>query len=551
MKPAVTADEFCAVDDMALVPYPLPENVFGPDKWVYLKPWTAVQRSAFEKLWTDRDQKPSDSLNAKACKVLAGKRLKQPLTTIAQEYERRTGSQITLHFLSVSEVNALLEKKEAGCDVVLCMPADVRSHTAVEAIPAEAEPVVPECQPHRDAEGHGKGQQQPEGPTGHRLWSQSKAGFTITADTSAKAYEWVAEHRVKHTYPMTAMRMLAECGGIRDGICIDVGCGSGRLDVELARRSNLTIIGLDIDPDVKPLFEKRIRETGLQNRISFVLGDAQKMPFPDNYADIIISRGTLIFIPDIKKCLQEVYRVLKPTGVAFLGGRYVYTPRVHKISTEKLKKIVRESGIPGAKVIEARGQWVKIIGPNAPKAAHRFQGGPHMLVGRFITNYAITQGKCLLICSSDGGLEQALQQGFVDVTQLQITALYLSENVAKAAQKRIRQANLTDRITCKVGNIRALPFEEASFDLVAGVGPVLIWEKDKEKAMCEIYRVLRPGGTALIGGRYVGMPAFRRVSSESLRASAARTGIPSIRIFDDMGQWIEIRKEVKDRGFRD
>jgi ubiquinone/menaquinone biosynthesis C-methylase UbiE len=74
--------------------------------------------------------------------------------------------------------------------------------------------------------------------------------------------------------------VLAECGGICKGICIDVGCGPGHLDVELERRSDFTIIGLDINRDMKPLFEKRMREAGLQERMSFVVGDAQKMPFP-------------------------------------------------------------------------------------------------------------------------------------------------------------------------------------------------------------------------------------------------------------------------------
>ena len=144
--------------------------------------------------------------------------------------------------------------------------------------------------------------------------------------------------------------MLREIGGIREGICIDIGCGTGNLDVELANRSNFTIIGLDIDPDMKPLFEKRIREADLQDRARFVVGDAQQLPFEDDYADVIVSRGTLTFIPDIGKCLREVDRVLKPTGVAFLGGRYLYTPQQYKTSNEKLKKIVRESGVPGAKV---------------------------------------------------------------------------------------------------------------------------------------------------------------------------------------------------------
>jgi hypothetical protein len=69
--------------------------------------------------------------------------------------------------------------------------------------------------------------------------------------------------------------------------------------------------------------------------------------------------------------------------------------------------------------------------------------------------------------------------------------------------------------------------------------------------MRELYRVLRPGGAALVGGKYLGMPDFRKVSSEDLRASAAKTGIPSIQVIDNMGQWVEIRKGIKDRGLRD
>ena len=63
--------------------------------------------------------------------------------------------------------------------------------------------------------------------------------------------------------------------------------------------------------------------------------------------------------------------------------------------------------------------------------------------------------------------------------------------------------------------------------------------------MREIHRILRPGGAALIGGRYLHMPKHRRVSSDELRKSAAATGISSIRVIDDMGQWVEIRKGIE------
>ena len=56
-----------------------------------------------------------------------------------------------------------------------------------------------------------------------------------------------------------------------------------------------------------------------------------------------------------------------------------------------------------------------------------------------------------------------------------------------------------------------------SFDAISGAGPVLIFEKDKAKALREIRRVLKDGEAALVGGKYLGMPASRKVSSDALR----------------------------------
>lgn len=501
---------------------------------------------------------PHASGERAGAKALADERLREPLGAIREEYRRRTGSQITLSFLPAPEVDSFVGKRKPGYDVAFLMSSGRDEQTAVSSLsgasivawkypsgePVWAAPLTGRPEAARFIRFAG-------GPTGHRLWSESEAGFTIVSGkNAAEAHAWVVEHRVGHTYPSTAVRMLRECGGPRDGICIDVGCGSGALEVELARRSNLSIIGLDIDPDAQPLFEKRMRQANLEDRARFVLGDAQDLPFPDDYADMIVSRGTLTFIPDVGKCLREVDRVLKPTGVAFLGGRYLYTPQKHKISTEKLRQIVRQTKIPGAQVIDARGQWVKIVGPQAPQSARGFRLGPGMLATRFVADYAITEGKCLLICLSDGGGQQALQQGFLDTTDLEITALYPSEELTVEARKRIRAADLAGRVTCATGGVGELPFGEASFDVVAGVGPIVLG-KDRKKSIREIYRVLRPGGAALVGGRYLHMPEARRVSSETLRASAAETGIPSIRVYDDAGQWVEIRKGIQDLGPRD
>jgi len=500
-----------------------------------------------------RDDAPDVKPKAPAppCRVIADERLAAAIKTITAEYARLSGCRITLKCLAADKVTAEAVKKEPAYDVAFCMAADgdkdgkktpwasMASAKAIVWKFPTGEPVwVAPLTKRANAAGLATFS---GGPVGHRLWAG--ANYRIgPGKTSTEVYDWIVRNRIKHTYPLTAARMLREIGGIRDGVCVDVGCGSGLLDIELAKRSKFKIIGLDIDANVKPIFEKRIKEAGMEKRISFVLGDAQKMPFKDNSADVVVSRGTLTFIPDIGKCLREVQRIMKPTGVAFLGGRYVYTLKKHKITTAKLKKIVAESGVPGATVIDMRGQWVKIVGPKAPAAARKFSGGPHVLALRFIADYGITAGECLLICKSDGGLERALQQGFVDNTDLRITALYPTEAHARKATERIAKANLDKRITCKVGRIGAIPCDKDTFDLIAGVGPTLIFEKDKANAMRQIHRVLQPGGAALIGGRFLHMPKHRKVSSDTLRKAAAATGISSIRVYDNMGQWVEIRK---------
>lgn len=493
-----------------------------------------------------------------ACVVLADQRTAEPLTAIAAEYHRRTEVSVTVQALAAADLEVRLKNKKCEADVVVGMDTKDGDVTSVSKLP-DARTVAWKY-PSGEAVWAAPLTSKPEaatvvkflgGGTGHILWSESEAGFTIVGGPHhADAYQWVVEHRTAHTYAITAVRMLRECGGIGAGICLDIGCGSGRLDVELAKRSQLKIVGLDIAEDIQPFFEKTVRDAGFADRIAFRQGDAQKLPFPDDYCDLIVSRGVLPFIPDLGKCLREVDRVLKPTGVAILGGRYVFTPQEHKLTTEELRKIVAATGIAGASVVEGRGQWVKIVGPQAPEAARTFAGGSDMLAGRIVADYAIMTGKALLVHGGDGAMEQALQRGLAEWTELEIAALYPKEDIAEQARQRLQKEKLDHRITCRVGSIEQLPFQAASFDLVAGVGPVLIWT-DRPKAMRELYRVLRDGGVAFVGGRYVHMPEFRRVSSETLRQDAASTGIQAIRVIDDMGQWVEIRKGIQDRKFRD
>ena len=50
-----------------------------------------------------------------------------------------------------------------------------------------------------------------------------------------------------------------------------------------------------------------------------VQAKSEDLPFKDNTFDILLTRNTLDHVEDVKSCLGEMQRVLKPNGVAYIG----------------------------------------------------------------------------------------------------------------------------------------------------------------------------------------------------------------------------------------
>jgi len=306
---------------------------------------------------------------AETCHVGADHRVEEPVRAIIAEYVRRTGVRVDLDFRGAAALNARGDAGWKVVDVAIVMADTVEGDIPLSRVD-NAKKVAwkhPGGEPVWAAvvEEHARAGELVEflgGPVGHQLWSSSKAGFTIVSGEShAEAFDWVVENRLKHTYPMTAMRILGELGGIRKGICIDIGCGTGNLDVELAKRSEFKIVGLDIDGDMQPLFEKRMKEAGLDKRITCKVGALDAIPFEDGSIDLIAGVGPVLIWGDRQKKLAEIYRVLRPGGVALVGGRFLGMPESRRVSTETLRADAEATGIAGIRIVEDQGQWVEVV----------------------------------------------------------------------------------------------------------------------------------------------------------------------------------------------
>ncbi|NOX55329.1 MAG: methyltransferase domain-containing protein [Planctomycetes bacterium] len=382
------------------------------------------------------------------------------------------------------------------------------------------------------------------------IWA--KWNFHVPMHGDAEAYHKFVSTTLRSTYAATALRMLTETG-IREGLCIDVGCGSGLLDIELAKRSRLRIVGLDIDPKMIEAAKATVRAAHLEDRITFVVGDVHQMPFADDSADLIVSRGALPFFQDKVKALREIWRVLKPSGVAFIGGRYLYTPRKYLLSGDELRRIVRQTGIPGAIVVERRGQWVKLVGPEATKKVASFRGGPAMLAHRVLIQSGVSEGDVLAL----GDRFPQVTQELARLSHFSVTELRLRRRApgprgtdkgkpsaadGHSEAAGVHEAKRVARIKQLSGSAESLPFPDQSFDLIISVGELPFW-RDKAQVFREVHRVLRPGGYAFLGGRYRHMPSRLKVSSDQLRATLREAGLPNARVLEEMGQWVEIRKQ--------
>lgn len=97
---------------------------------------------------------------------------------------------------------------------------------------------------------------------------------------------------------------------------LDLCCGTGKM-IELeciAVGKNTTVIGLDFNKEMLNVGYKKLSQSINNYKFNLIQGDAMKLPFENNSFDCITIAFGLRNVPDKKKSISEMYRVLKPGG---------------------------------------------------------------------------------------------------------------------------------------------------------------------------------------------------------------------------------------------
>ncbi len=98
---------------------------------------------------------------------------------------------------------------------------------------------------------------------------------------------------------------------------LDVGCGPGTITVDLARRvAPGEVIGIDASEAVLDTARAHAADAGIE--VTFAVGDAYALEFPDASFDVVHAHQVLQHLTDPVAALREMRRVTRPGGVVAL-----------------------------------------------------------------------------------------------------------------------------------------------------------------------------------------------------------------------------------------
>ena len=116
---------------------------------------------------------------------------------------------------------------------------------------------------------------------------------------------------LSETYKAAAKKILAE-SGVKKGYALVLDCGQGRLAYELAKRTELKIVGLEKEPSELAAARKNLDAAGLLgSRVVVEPWDMESLP--DYFANLIVSDG-MIFTGETIGTVEEGQRILRPWG---------------------------------------------------------------------------------------------------------------------------------------------------------------------------------------------------------------------------------------------
>jgi ubiquinone/menaquinone biosynthesis C-methylase UbiE len=139
---------------------------------------------------------------------------------------------------------------------------------------------------------------------------------------------------------------------------LDVGCGTGASALPAAEEigPHGEVIGVDLAERLLKIGRQKAKKKGLTN-IKFVTGDMERLDYPDNRFDAVVSVFSIFFVADMVKQVRELWRMVRPRGRLAIT---TWGPRMFEPGTSIWWNTVREVR---PDLVPTESPWARITEP--------------------------------------------------------------------------------------------------------------------------------------------------------------------------------------------
>ena len=156
---------------------------------------------------------------------------------------------------------------------------------------------------------------------------------------------------------------------VKRGYCLVLGCRSGHLALELARRSELMIYVVEPDAHNVAAARKMLDAAGVYgSRVCVEKWPLEKVPYADYFANLIVSESAIL-TGELPSKPAEMFRMLKPLGgTALLGQPSEPAGDAKRLDEQTIRRWLGQSKLEAAEVLTSHGAWAKIVRGPLPGA---------------------------------------------------------------------------------------------------------------------------------------------------------------------------------------
>lgn len=151
--------------------------------------------------------------------------------------------------------------------------------------------------------------------------------------------------------------VILRSAGVKEGLCVHLGCGDGKLTAALGAASKLLVQGIDPNPSLVGRARQHIQLQGIYGRVSVERASLARLPYAENLVNLVVADGFKTLLAQ-GLSLKEVMRVLCPGGVAYLGDR-----RGSGLTEDELGAELAAVGIGQFEIVKSGGVWAKVRKP--------------------------------------------------------------------------------------------------------------------------------------------------------------------------------------------